>query len=52
VKVGCTHCSWEATITTAPYGVDLVRQARLEAFEHCWSEHKIHAWNVAFAVLG
>lgn len=49
VHVACTHCEWRADVTTAPPDVDLIRQARLEAFEHCWSEHRIHAWDVSFA---
>ena len=50
VHVACTHCDWRADVTTAPWGVDLIRAARLEAFEHCWSVHHIHAWDVSFAV--
>jgi hypothetical protein len=52
VYVACTHCEWKAEVTTAPWGVDLIRQARLEAFEHCWTAHQIHAWDVSFAVMG
>jgi hypothetical protein len=52
VSADCTHCAWSADVTTAPWGVDLIRQARLEAFEHCWQAHQIHAWDVSFAVEG
>lgn len=51
VKVGCQHCPWSEIVSTAPPGVDLIRAARLAAFDHCWTQHQIHAWDVSFAVM-
>jgi hypothetical protein len=31
-------------------GMTLERQAKQEAFEHCWSEHKIPAWALSFDI--
>jgi len=49
VTASCTHCEWRSEVSTAPWGVDLVRQARLSAMEHAWAAHKVHAWDLKFA---
>lgn len=52
VTAKCVHCDWSAVIAQAPYGVDLVRYARKEAFNHCFEQHGIHAWDVKFGHVG
>lgn len=48
VLLCCLRCGYEELIATAPPGLDRARAARLAAFEHCWSQHRIGAWSVRF----
>jgi hypothetical protein len=50
VTLECQRCDYHGDIRFAPFGLTLVRQARLEAFEHCWQAHMIPAYRVGFGV--
>lgn len=45
-------CRYEGEVVyAAAEGVSLLRQARSEAFEHCWSAHRIPAWGLEFELV-
>ena len=43
-------CPYQGEITSSTGQVSLLRRAKTEAFEHCWSAHRIAAWAVEFDV--
>lgn len=44
-------CRYEGEIVSVSReDISLLRQARNEAFEHCWTEHRVPAWNVSFDI--
>jgi hypothetical protein len=44
-------CGYQGEITTAPPGITLLRQAKREAYEHCWHAHRVSAMGLSVEVI-
>jgi hypothetical protein len=43
-------CDYKGEVTFAAAGLTLMRQAKLEAYGHCWDQHRILACFVIFDI--
>ena len=43
-------CPYQGEITYANAGISLLRQAKVEAFDHCWQVHRLFACHVSFEI--